>query len=299
LKGLSLLSNSCQTIDIHTLSESSLQNAFLTWAIQQSDIRSAIVVGSQARHENPADEWSDLDFVVFANNPTFYAVNIDWLSEIGKVWLSVLGQTGKGDPEWLVLFANGRKADFVLAQANGTLAQTLLNSPYKQVFERGVRVLFDKDDSQAAEHLPGYTAVPLSPPTLSEFTQTIYQTFLITTRTAKFLRRGDLWRAKQVSDGSMRQLLLCMMEWHAQVIHGKDTWYDGRFLEQWADPRVLVVLPTIFSAYDTPSTWDSLLAILDLFRWLAQETAEKLHYPYPETADSHITTFIRHLYLTK
>ena len=35
---------------------------FTTWAMDQADIRSAIIVGSRARADKPADKMSDLDF---------------------------------------------------------------------------------------------------------------------------------------------------------------------------------------------------------------------------------------------
>lgn len=43
---------------------------FVAWARTRPDIHAAIVVGSRARTDRPADEWSDLDIVVFATDPS-------------------------------------------------------------------------------------------------------------------------------------------------------------------------------------------------------------------------------------
>jgi aminoglycoside 6-adenylyltransferase len=92
----------------------------------------------------------------------------------------------------------------------------------------------------------------------------------------------------------MKTLLLRMAEWHAWAAHGLeyDTWSDGRFLEEWADPRVVEGLRPTFARYDAGDARRALLATMDLFRWLATETAERLGYPYPAEADAHVTGWV-------
>ena len=38
-----------------------LEGKLVTWAKKRADVRAAIVVGSRARTDHPADEWADLD----------------------------------------------------------------------------------------------------------------------------------------------------------------------------------------------------------------------------------------------
>ena len=75
-----------------------LESNLVTWMQAQPDIRAAIVIGSRAREDHPADEWSDLDIILFTTNPTGYASHQDWLEQIDEVWLAVLNRTGRGDP---------------------------------------------------------------------------------------------------------------------------------------------------------------------------------------------------------
>ncbi len=42
-----------------------------------------MVIGSRARKETPADEWSDLDIVFAADDPALYIDYSEWLGEIG------------------------------------------------------------------------------------------------------------------------------------------------------------------------------------------------------------------------
>ena len=86
-----------------------------------------------------------------------------------------------------------------------------------------------------------------------------------------------------------------MIEWHARATHGweYDTWFKGRYLEEWADPRALEALRDAFSQYDYDYIRRALFATMNLFRWLAMETAEKLGYPYPTEADNRVTEWLR------
>jgi aminoglycoside 6-adenylyltransferase len=200
--------------------------------------------------------------------------------------------TGRGDPEWLVLFAGGLKADFVFAAASTSLQQAVDASPYHFVLRRGVRVLFDKDGPQPPLTLPGPPSQP--PPTSDEFLAAVHGFLMQAGRAARALRRGELWPAKMSCDGELKQRLLEMIAWHARATGDPthDTWHGGRFLEEWAEPRALEALPNTFAAYDTKDLWRALLATLDLFRWLAMETAERWGYPFPKRFDRLVTEWL-------
>ena len=90
-----------------------LVTKFIDWAQTQPDIRAAIVVGSRARVDHPADEWADLDIITYTTNPERYLRQTDWMTNIGKVWASMRSRTAGGDPEWITTFENGYDIDFV------------------------------------------------------------------------------------------------------------------------------------------------------------------------------------------
>ncbi len=270
------------------------------WARTRSDIQAAIVVGSRARADHPADEWSDLDLILFVGDPTVYVSDMAWLAAFGEVWLSVLDRTGRGDPEWLVVYAGGLKADFVLATAGPEMAlpKMLAASPYQGVLRRGVRVLFDRNPTGAA---PGnawgcvvYAAPSAAFPTADEFAAAVQRFLLDATRAARLIRRGELWQAKQQCDCALKQHLLAMLEWHARAVHGPahDVWYDGRYLAEWADPHALAALPRAFAGFDAESLWQALFETLSLYRRLGNEVARRLGYAYPAAADERITTWL-------
>jgi aminoglycoside 6-adenylyltransferase len=50
---------------------------FVEWAEPQFDIRAAIIIGSRAWLNKPADEWADLDMIVITTNPEHYVSTAD------------------------------------------------------------------------------------------------------------------------------------------------------------------------------------------------------------------------------
>jgi aminoglycoside 6-adenylyltransferase len=89
-----------------------------------------------------------------------------------------------------------------------------------------------------------------------------------------------------------------MIEWHARAIHGDDydTWHGGRFLEEWADPRLVEALGRAFARYDRDDMSCSLLATMGLFRWLATETADYFGHHYPTVMDERMTALVETLF---
>jgi aminoglycoside 6-adenylyltransferase len=136
------------------------------------------------------------------------------------------------------------------------------------------------------------------PPTEDEFLAAVHYVLLYAGQAAKMLKRGELWSAKVACDCRLKEQLLSMLEWHARATHGPDcdTWYGGRFLEDWADSRAVAALPHTFAAYSADDLRRALFVTLDLFRWLAVETAERLGYAYPAMADQRVTEWLRSLF---
>ena len=121
------------------------------WAGQQEAVRALVVIGSRARSDHAADDWSDLDMVVFVSDPADFARNEAWLDYIGPVILKNLQFTGSGYPEWIVLYDGGLKVDLLLATANGLLAEVLSKSPFDVVSRRGVRILVNKENGEPVQ----------------------------------------------------------------------------------------------------------------------------------------------------
>src|SRR5512139_3147705 len=88
-----------------------LEQRIRNWSLTQPSIAAIILVGSRARSDHPADEWSDLDLVVFATAAASYLNDAVWLGEFGDVLAAISNSFGRHDREWIALYADGSKLD--------------------------------------------------------------------------------------------------------------------------------------------------------------------------------------------
>jgi aminoglycoside 6-adenylyltransferase len=280
-----------------------LVERFARWSETQSDVRAIAIVGSRARVGQPADEWADLDILVLTSNPERYLKETDWIKNIGDYWLTFLEPTAAGnETECRVLFQGGLDVDFAIfpLRAFEGFDKNEMSPEFmeaaKDTFERGVRILVDKDKrlAQFFNKISSTEKAQPHPPSEHDFLQVVHDFLYHAVWTVKHLRRGELWWAKMCSDCYMQHLLLRMVEWHAQAMHNwdYDTWFRGRFLEKWADPRVIEGLHGAFAHYDVNDVSHALLEELKLFRWTSRETAGKLKYKYPTEADDRVMEWI-------
>jgi len=278
---------------------------FAQWAQGEGNIRAAVVVGSRARICPPADEWADLDIVVVADDPRPYLDEADWVAKLGPYWLTFLEPTADGrSMERRVLFAGGLDVDFPVIPTKAVHEMIHSGAPppdVADVFRRGAHILLDRDGLVARLRIAATELVPAFPPTEACFLNVVSDFWYHALWTAKHLRRGELWWAKGCCDGHMKGLLCRMLEWHARAVRGPthDTWFRGRFLEKWADPRAVQELRHTFAHYEKDDVWQALLATMKLFDWLARDTAARLSFPYPESSVEQVTQLVRRLHAAR
>lgn len=288
---------------------------FIQWARPKSDIHLSLIVGSRARCDHPADSWADLDIMTFTTNPKIYLSQTDWMTEIGNVWVKTRHHTAINEAEWLVTFEGGIDVDFVFGSYPKTRWQMMLWLSEKfpslrrfiprkiihylqlgaQTISRGVRVLIDKDNiaSSMLNLMTSFKPIP-QPPTRTNFMELVEYFWCMAEKTAKKICRGELYVACSWCNYLQHTAVLPMLEWHTCSRHdwNCDTWHEGRFLEEWADKRAINGLSKTFPHYDEDDIRSSLMAMIDLFRWLSMETAKQLVYPYPMNIDETITKYI-------
>ena len=266
-------------------SEDSVQkllHRFVAWARTQDDILAIMNQGSRARVDHQADEWSDLDLIVFTSNKEKYLNNSDWLQNVGRVTITFIEETAVGgERERRVLFEHGIDVDFSIISIEDL--EELVDRPSPEVLDmirRGVKVLFDKTGFSARLPEPSKIPVLKPQPSKEEFDQLVNDFLYHVVWTAKKLRRGELWTATACSDSYMTRKLLAMIEWHTLASTGwrADVWFNGRFMEEWADPKIVRALAGTFAHYDYEDVVKALLSTSELFLKLARETGEKLGY---------------------
>jgi aminoglycoside 6-adenylyltransferase len=251
-----------------------LAAAVADWARSREDVRAVVVVGSQARADSPADRWSDLDAVLFVDDPAALAADESWIEELGTPVLSFVEPTAIGERvERRVLFEGGEDVDFPFVDA---AAWRELLPRATIVLGRGYRVLHDELGLEEALRTLAPPAPPV-PPDAAAFRRLANDFWYHALWTGKKLRRGEVFTAKDCLDGYMKWRLVTLLEWHARALDpGMDTWHEGRYLERWADPSALAVLERAYAYYDLRDVARALWETIDLFQALEEETARRL-----------------------
>lgn len=240
-----------------------LESRVAAWASTRDDVRAAIVVGSRARDDHPADAASDLDLLLVVEDQEPYLRDASWLGAIDEVWASMEHRTAGGDPEHLVVFAGGTRVDMVLVRASAAQALSEMQA-LPEPLCRGMRFLLDRDGLEERTR-----AVPAAPathswPSQDAFERRVHGFWLVALYVAQQLSRGDLWWALSCH-AKLMEAILPMIEYHARATRGVDTWHNGRFIAEWADARVVAALPGLWARYDTQDALRALDAAISPF----------------------------------
>lgn len=260
------------------------------WAAATPAIRGALILGSRARTDRPADEWSDLDVLIFTHDVETPIRESGWATGLAPHWLTFVERTGDGSSwERRTLYEGGLDVDVAVFPAQALEApEGAMPAAFADVVRRGVRVLVDKDGALArilSRPLPAQTLY--AHPSAVEFDNAVNDFWYHTLWCAKHLRRGEVWWAKSGIDVHLKGYLQRMLEWHARATRGEafDTWLRGRFLDEWADPRAVAELPGCFARYDRADLARALLGTMRLYRWLEDETAARWGYAPPREGE--------------
>jgi aminoglycoside 6-adenylyltransferase len=244
------------------------------WAGAEDGVRFAMIVGSQARRADPADEHSDIDLVLSCTDPRAYLDGSDWLAPLGTPLLSFVEPTAVGGEfERRVLFDSGLDVDFVLLP-HATLASWAMDGmppEFGTVAARGLRILVDKDGIGAGlvDRLP-----PPSPPdriwTGAEFAGKTQDFLYHGLWAARKAARGELFVALQCLNGLLRPHLFDLVRMQLRLTRGAAAtdWYGARMIERWADPGTIRALALTCAVHDRTSILSALDAAVDLtYRW--------------------------------
>jgi aminoglycoside 6-adenylyltransferase len=264
----------------------------VAWAQSRDEVRGALLVGSVARRESPADAYSDLDVVLLVGDPRPWVDDAGWLTEIGDPWIAFVEEAPVGHGlERRVLFADGVDVDFSLfPDSRAGLAQI------EGVLQRGARVLLDRD-GLLAEAIATAAAAPPSErierPSVDELQNTVSDVLYHVIWAARKALRGERWMAAECIDCVIQNRLLRLTRWHAAVVLGRsDTWHGGRFLERWADPRAVELLGRAMTTTEPAGIREALASASDLVTLLGGELAGPIGWSYPADAHARVVAWL-------
>jgi aminoglycoside 6-adenylyltransferase len=285
----------------HADAYTSIERSVTAWVQSRPDVHAVMVVGSGARTDRPADEFSDLDLVLFADEPNRLIDSDDWLAELGAVVMSFVEETAVGGwRERRAVFEPMLDVDFAVVPASLLTLDFSAPGPVtdvvRPVVNRGFRILYDD-----TERLATFRSLPVSPtiawamPDQPAFSNMVVDFWYHAMWTTKKLLRGEIVVARKSLDGNMKEKLLLVINWLAHL--GKpdiDTWHGGRFFETWSDQEIVKMFHATYGHATEAGIRSDLSRAMDLFSMVAHDAAQRLEYNYPEQAEARVREWIRH-----
>jgi aminoglycoside 6-adenylyltransferase len=266
----------------------------LAFADRTTGIDAVVQTGSRARRQR-VDAFSDLDIELIGPGSAALVGRDDWPEQIAPTLVSLhLANQDDDAPDWptcLVVFARGRKVDFMLAGVE-RLEKMVLNG-LDDYYRRGYLVHRDRTGSTAALPRSNPTVPAWIPPTAAAFEAAQGEFWFEATQVPVYLARGDLWPAL-LRLHAMRTLLLTMLEWRTHALSGEpiDTWHDGHHIDEWLDPSLAKRLDALFATHDPEDGARALRACVRLYADAARTAAAALALPHLDLAariDAHIS----------
>lgn len=271
------------------------------WAEREATVRALILLGSRARSDMPADEWSDTDLVVFVTDVDRWLADGSWLDDIGTVIVTFVEATGlEGVSERRVLFAPAVDVDLPMVSVE-RIAEMTGPEHLLPVLARGYQLLVDKDDRLAGFEQRAAAADPRAlhraarwPADPAEVSNLVADYLYHAVWVTKKLRRGELSVAVECQNAYQAATLRRFVEWQAKARSGGEanTYYDGRFLETWAPAETVSALAASQAHYDHADLARAVVEGLDVFRTLATEVANAAATTYPDRAHASVREWV-------
>ena len=245
-------------------------------------IKAVIAIGSSTRSEVKADEYSDLDLIIAAEDTEKWLYG-DIPERLGDMRISFVEPTLGGGKERRVLYKNALDVDMIVFTPEQLIAAAK-EGVAGWVCNRGYTVLYDSMCigellSEHVSHEVSYNGL-----SEAEYINLVNDFCFHVVWAGKKILRGELWTAKMCIDAYLKNHLLKMLEMYTVSKYASDVWHDGRFLDRWADEGIKTALPKCFAHYERADMIASLCETKSLFSRAAREVAEIKGYAYPEVA---------------
>lgn len=278
----------------------SILNKIISWAENESEIRTLILEGSRASN-SPTDELSDYDLNVFVVSADKYTLDNSWINNFDQVLVYQKEKFFYKNieiPTRLVLYKNNSRVDFSFWPIN-VLHEIIEDRILPESYRNGYKVLLDKDKVTGNIKLPNYDGFIINQPTEDELLVTIYNFWFEACNVAKYLKRDKLWFAKILENGPIKGFMLQIILWNES---SKYDWSNnkihsqGKNLETQVDIDIKESFKKCFSKYDKIDTWNSLFGMIELSKKIAYELTMTMNVEYPNDSISKIEKYIRQLY---
>lgn len=260
-------------------SEEEIYKLILDTAEADERVRFVVLEGSRANPHAKKDPFQDFDIIygVFDIKP--FVNNINWIEKFGERMVMQQPDDMFGEKAsnykytYLMQFVDGNRIDLNILAIN-----QLKN--YK--FNSCSKVLLDKDGilslppSNDSDYLP-------AAPTAKEFYDCCNEFWWCVPYVAKGLWRKELFYARDILDGTLREQTMTLMNWYFGIktdfkrAPGKCGKNYANFIEQ----ELLDLLSGCYRSDSIENTWKALASNCQLIARIGKVIADKFQFEYP------------------
>lgn len=277
-------------------SEQEMMELILGTARGDERIRAAYMNGSRANPHAPRDIFQDYDICYVVGETASFRRDPAWIDRFGARLYMQFPEEGpywSADVEncygWLIQFADGNRLDLHVvtpARMRRDLAE-----------ERLCIKLLDKDGILPPLSAPTDADYWVKRPTQEQFHCTCNEFWWCLNNVAKGLWRREIPYAMDVLNGTVRPMLVRMLEWKAGVATGFSVscGKSGKYLHRFLPPEDWAGLLDTYPAGEVERIWEATLAMCDLFHRVACQVAAALQLAYDETEARNSLAHLRHV----
>ena len=260
-----------------------------SWAKENENVIALILTGSRSNSTTKPDDFSDYDIELILKRPQELTENNEWFHHFENVLVYEAFDDNQKYPTRLVVYKNGIKVDFTLADVNRIIQMN--KTGLSDLYQRGYKVIIDKDNiTNNLRHPSGI--IKKNPPTEVEYQKVVNEFWFEASHIPKYLIRDELWTVK-FRDWTMKEMLLSMLEWYTLSEDPNiDVWYLGSHMKSWLDAKIYLELKNTYSSLEIKPSWKSLIASTNLFRKTSIKVADHHQFKYPHNIDHNITQYI-------
>jgi aminoglycoside 6-adenylyltransferase len=266
---------------------------FIDYALSCDQVRAVTLEGSRTNPNAPKDWLQDFDISFHVADMDFFIGAPSWIDGFGE---RMIMQT----PEDMSLFPSelGRRFSYLILFTDGNKVDLTL-IPLDEVEEyckedKLMTVLMDKDGRFPDLPPPTDRDYWVERPTAEYYADCCNEFWMVSTYVAKGLWRKEILFALEHLNLIARPMLMKMIEWNV----GIDTDFsvsigkNGKYLEKYTTEQTWQKLMSTYPNGTYEAAWSALFAMIELFRGIAVEVAERLNFRYPIEEDSNVTAYL-------
>lgn len=278
-------------------SEKEIISMMISTAENDSRIRAVILNGSRTNKKVAKDDLQDFDIIYLVRELETFKMDANWIDLFGKriimqepnsMQLYGLEPATKNDEiAYLMLFKDLNRIDLTLIELkNKSRCTDSLN-----------KILLDKDGFFDKIPEPTDRDYWVRKPTQKEFSDSCNEFWWVSTYVLKGLVREELIYTKEMLEGPVRQMFMCMISWKVGIDFGFkiNLGKCHKFIEKHLESDIWTQILHTYPDLNKENIWNSLLIMADLFDKTSKEVAEKLQLNYNQEEANNLKEYMREM----